>query len=147
MILIYNDSDSSPKRLNSYSLFYEGSKGCTFRKLSIKKFKRFRFLKVPFCIGYLIPFLIALDKWGIAQLDPLPCYFSIKKISSIKSLSEIRGRVLPGGKIPEAYLNLKMISSREMSQGSAPGRADDEGLWHRVKTPLLYHLVFTFPWF
>lgn len=95
-------------------------------------------------------FLMALDKWGIAQLDSLPCYFSIKKISSVKSFSEIRGRVLLGGKIPTAYLNLKMISSWEVSQGPALWRVDqlivlcfNGGLWHRVTS---LPLPAGFPW-
>lgn len=46
---------------------------------------------MPFfvCVEYLISFLIVLDKWGIAQLDSLPSYLSIKKISLVKSFSEI----------------------------------------------------------
>lgn len=45
---------------------------------------------------------MVLDKWGIAQLDFLPCYLSIKKTFSVKSFSEIRARVLLGGKNPQS---------------------------------------------
>ena len=66
-----------------------------------KSLKDSAFSKCPFCVEYPIPFLMVLVKGGIAQLDALPCYFSIKKMSSVKSFSEIRGRVLLGGKIHE----------------------------------------------
>ena len=48
---------------------------------------------------------------GIAPLDSLPGYFRIEKMSFVKSVSEIRGRVLLGGKVLTAYPALKMISS------------------------------------
>lgn len=92
------------------------------------------FSKCSFCVE----FLVVLDKQGIAQLDSLPCYLNIEKISSVKSFSKMRGRVLLGGKVPKAYLTLKMISSWETSRVSAPWRVDqlsalciDEGFWLR----------------
>lgn len=89
---------------------------------------------------------MVLDKWGIAQLDSVPCYFSIKKISSVKSFSEIRWRVLLGGSISKAYLILKMILSQEASQESAPWRVNKlialcfDGLVTQWRLPCLYLL-------
>lgn len=87
--------------LNAYAVFYEGSKGHTFRKLSIKEYhlEDSACSKCPFCVECLIPFLMVLDKWGMAQLDFLSCYLGIKKISFVKSFCEIRWRVLLEGKI------------------------------------------------
>lgn len=87
-----------------------------------------------------------LDKWGIAQLDFLPCYFSIKKIWSVKSFSEIRWRVLLGERIPKAYLISKMILSQEVSQESVPWRVNRlfalcfDGLVAQWRLPYLYLL-------
>lgn len=62
---------------------------------------------------------MVLDKWGIAQLDFLPCYLSIKKTFSVKSFSEIRGRVLLGGK------NLQSVSpfENDFYLGNEPQRS------------------------
>lgn len=87
-----------------------------------KMFKRFSFAKCPFCIEYLSPFLMVLDKWGIAQLDPLPCYLSIRKISSVKCFSETRGGVLLGGKKSPKHIAIqKWLLPRKWVQGHWAG--------------------------